>query len=157
MSQSTEPGASWSIRTAQHVGLHVSDLERSLHFYRDLLGFEVVMQWNPSEPYIGTLVGYPEPNLHAAVLRPPGVDFLVELVELRGLHLAPVGAAEAPPGTAHVGFIVANLDEAYAYLTSRGVRAISEPVTPTIGPNKGGRAVYVLDPDGIRIELIQKP
>jgi lactoylglutathione lyase len=157
VTETRQADSGWSIRTAQHVGLHVSDLERSLHFYRDLLGFEVVMQWNPSEPYIGTLVGYPQPDLHAAVLRPPGADFLVELVELRGLQLAPVAASEAPPGTTHVGFIVANLDDAYAFLTSRGVRSISEPVTPTIGPNKGGRAVYVLDPDGIRIELIQKP
>jgi hypothetical protein len=30
-------------------------------------------------------------------------------------------------------------------------------VTPTIGPNKGGRAVYMIDPDGFRIELIQTP
>jgi lactoylglutathione lyase len=132
-------------------------MERSLHFYRDLLGFEVVMEWNPNAPYIGTLVGYPEPNLHAAVLKPPGADVRVELVELRGLHLEPAAASQAPPGTAHVGFSVANLDEAYAYLTARGVRAISAPVTPTIGPNKGGRAVYLLDPDGIRIELIQAP
>jgi hypothetical protein len=28
-------------------------------------------------------------------------------------------------------------------------------VSPTIGPNKGGRAVYMIDPDGIRVELIQ--
>jgi hypothetical protein len=28
-------------------------------------------------------------------------------------------------------------------------------VTPTIGPNKGGRAVYLIDPDGFRVELIQ--
>jgi lactoylglutathione lyase len=135
----------------------VSDLERSLHFYRDLLGFEVVMQWNPKEPYIGTLVGYPEADLHAAVLRAPGADVRIELVELRGLHREPAAASQAAPGTAHVGFTVANVDELYADLTARGVRSISSPVTPTIGPNKGGRAVYVLDPDGIRIELIQAP
>ena len=28
-------------------------------------------------------------------------------------------------------------------------------MTPTIGPNEGGRAVYMIDPDGVRIELIQ--
>jgi gluconolactonase len=32
---------------------------------------------------------------------------------------------------------------------------VSPPVTPTIGPNKGGRAVYMIDPDGFRVELIQ--
>ena len=31
---------------------------------------------------------------------------------------------------------------------------MTPPVTPTIGPNKGGRAVYMIDPDGIRVEFI---
>jgi len=34
-------------------------------------------------------------------------------------------------------------------------RAVSPPVTPTIGRNRGGRAVYMIDPDGFRVELIQ--
>ncbi len=36
-----------------------------------------------------------------------------------------------------------------------GVKSVSPPVTPTIGPNKGGKAVYLIDPDGFRVELIQ--
>jgi catechol 2,3-dioxygenase-like lactoylglutathione lyase family enzyme len=137
------------------VGLHVADLERSLHFYRDLLGFEVVFQWNPQAPYIATLVGYPEPDLHAAVLRAPGSDLLLELSQFRRLRLEPVDAARALPGTAHIGFTISNLDEAYRQLTGHGVSSVSAPVTPTIGPNKGGRVVNVLDPDGIRVELIE--
>jgi len=35
------------------------------------------------------------------------------------------------------------------------VEAVSEPVTPTIGPNEGGRVVYMIDPDGFRIEFIE--
>ena len=35
------------------------------------------------------------------------------------------------------------------------MKSVSPPVTPTIGPNKGGRAVYLIDPDGFRVELIQ--
>ena len=37
----------------------------------------------------------------------------------------------------------------------KGVKSVSAPVTPTIGPNKGGRAIYMIDPDGVRVELIQ--
>jgi lactoylglutathione lyase len=35
------------------------------------------------------------------------------------------------------------------------VKSVSPPVTPTIGPNRGGRAVYLIDPDGFRVELIE--
>ena len=67
----------------------------------------------------------------------------------------PADARNAAAGTAHIGFAVTGLDELYAHLLERGVTSISEPVTPTIGPNKGGRVVYLLDPDGIRVELTQ--
>ncbi len=147
----------WSVQATQHVGLHVTDLERSLHFYRDLLGFEVVFQWNPDAPYIRTLVGHPNADVHAAILRPPGSPVLLELLHLRGANGETADAAHARPGTAHVGFRVSNLDQLYKYLRANGVDSVSPPVTPTIGPNKGGRAVNVLDPDGIRIELIESP
>ena len=61
----------------------------------------------------------------------------------------------ANPGTAHIAFFVDDLDTLYAELVARGVGSVSPPVTPTIGPNEGGRAVYLIDPDGIRVELIQ--
>jgi lactoylglutathione lyase len=150
-------GADWSIRATQHVGLHVTDLERSLHFYRDLLGFEVVFQWNPKAPYLSTLVGYPDPDIHAAILRPPGSNVLLELAHYRGVRAESVDAARALPGTAHIGFTVTNLDSLFDHLKAQGVGSVSEPVTPSIGPNKGGRVVNMLDPDGIRVELVESP
>jgi hypothetical protein len=47
------------------------------------------------------------------------------------------------------------LDTLYKRLKSHGVDSVSTPVTPTIGPNRGGRAVYMIDPDGVRVELIE--
>lgn len=150
-------GAPWSIDAAHHVGLHVSDLDRSLRFYRDLLGFELVVRWTPVGEYVGTLVGYDDHDIEAALLRPPGADALLELVHLRGVSAPPADAAAAPAGTAHLAFAVTDLDALFAVLTAEGVRSISDPVTPTRGPNEGGRVVNVLDPDGVRVELIQSP
>jgi lactoylglutathione lyase len=67
----------------------------------------------------------------------------------------PVDTRTANPGTAHTAYYVDDLDALYADLVARGVKSVSPPVTPTIGPNQGGRAVYLIDPDGIRVELIQ--
>jgi hypothetical protein len=36
-----------------------------------------------------------------------------------------------------------------------GVEFVSEPQVPVVGTNKGGRVVYMKDPDGIRVELVQ--
>lgn len=147
--------ANWSITSIQHVGIHVGDLARSIHFYRDLLGFELLAEWTPDAPYLNTLLGYEAPDIHAAVLRPHGSDVLIELVHLRGVNGVPAEAAAAVVGTSHVALAVTNLDELYDDLSSRGVKSVSPPVTPTAGPNQGGRVVNLLDPDGVRIELIQ--
>lgn len=140
---------------AHHTGLTVVDLERSLAFYRDLLGLEEVFAWNPTASYIGELVGYPEVDLHAVVLRVPGTETFLELLEYRGVDSSPVDGANANPGTAHLAFFVADLDSVFGCLIAAGVKSVSDPITPTMGPNEGGRAVYMIDPDGVRVELIQ--
>lgn len=138
-----------------HIGIQVADLERSVAFYRDLLGFEVVFQWNPQAEYIRTITGYPGADIHAAILRLPGESgVFLEILEYRNVDKAPVDTRTANPGTAHMAFFVDDCDALYEELTAKGVRSVNPPVTPTIGPNEGGRAVYMIDPDGIRVELI---
>ena len=58
-------------------------------------------------------------------------------------------------GNAHIAFFVDELEPFYEKLAALGVKSVSRPVTPTIGPNQGGRAVYLIDPDGFRVELIE--
>lgn len=143
------------ITRAHHTGLQVESLERSLTFYQDVLGFELIFSWNPKAAYIGQLVGYRDVDLHSAILRMPNSDTFLELLEYRGVERSPVDTGTANPGTAHIAFYVEELDVLYGELRAKGVDSVSEPVTPTVGPNAGGRAVYMIDPDGIRVELIE--
>jgi len=138
-----------------HTGFTVRSIERSLAFYRDLLGMEVVFQWNPQAAYLAELVGYPTVDMHAAILRVPGTDVFLELLEYRNIPEKTVDMSNGNIGNGHIAFNVDDVDAFYAELTQKGVKSVSPPVTPTIGPNKGGRAVYMIDPDGFRVELIQ--
>jgi catechol 2,3-dioxygenase-like lactoylglutathione lyase family enzyme len=61
------------------------------------------------------------------------------------------------PGSAHLCLFVEDLPNACRELAAQGVRFRSEPVYLDEGPNTGGWAVYMLDPDGITIELFQPP
>jgi len=144
-----------AIRGLHHVGLHVTDLKRSEQFYVGIVGFEPLFSWNPRAPYINQLTGYVDVDLHATILQLPGTSTSLEIMEYRNVDQIPARAADAQPGTAHLAFYVDDLESIYAQWTSRGVRAVSAPVTPTIGPNEGGRVVYMLDPDGYRLELIE--
>ncbi len=143
------------ITRMHHTGFTVKSLERSIAFYRDILGFELGFQWNPQADYIRELVGYPSVDIHGAILRLPGTDVCLELLEYRNIEKVPVDMGNGNTGNGHIAFNVDNLLELYAELVKKGVKSVSPPVTPTIGPNKGGKAVYLIDPDGFRVELIE--
>ncbi len=138
-----------------HTGLQVSDLEKSLGFYRDLLGFEVTATRVAREPYLDELVGYPGVELHVAFLRFPASEHILELLEYRNVARQPVDTGTANPGTAHICVSVDDLRAVHRTLRRAGVEFVSEPVLVTSGANKGRIAVYAKDPDGIRVELLQ--
>jgi lactoylglutathione lyase len=77
------------------------------------------------------------------------------ILEYRGVERTPVDPATANPGTGHFCLFVDDLDRLYADLVGKGIEFVSEVQTPTWGPNEGGRLVYMKDPDGIRVELVQ--
>jgi catechol 2,3-dioxygenase-like lactoylglutathione lyase family enzyme len=143
-----------------HTGLTVSDLDRSIAFYRDLLGLELVTQWDSAQPYLRTIVGYPDAELRIALLRVPssstGVSgHHVELLQYRSPRGTRGDAGTYIPGNAHIAFMVEDLDAAYAELSAKGVRFKSAPVEINHGRNRGGKAVYLFDPDDITLEFIQ--
>src|SRR5580765_3957105 len=138
-----------------HFGIQVADLERSIAFYRDTLGLELVTTWVRDQEYIQELVGYPGVELHVAVFRLPLSDVFLEILEYRNVEKTVIDASNGNPGTAHFCLFVEDLDGMYARLVDTGVRFVSEVKGPTIGPNKGGKAVYMIDPDGIRVELVE--
>jgi catechol 2,3-dioxygenase-like lactoylglutathione lyase family enzyme len=140
-----------------HTGYTVDDLDRSLAFYRDLLGMQVVAQQEKAGGYLAAIVGYSDAHVRMAHLRLGGDEHVLELFE----YLAPKGRA-APPlqpcdtGTPHLCFAVDDLEALYARLLIAGVDTfVSAPVEVDTGVNRGGRALYLRDPDGIPVELFQ--
>lgn len=144
-----------SVVGAWHTGFQVADLERSLTFYRDLLGLEQIWRRVVTDEYIARLVGYPGLELHQALLRIPGTDHCLELLDYRNVERTPVDTRTANPGTAHICLVVEGLAALWDRLLDAGVAFVSPPVVPTIGPNRGRLVAYMCDWDGIRVELLQ--
>jgi catechol 2,3-dioxygenase-like lactoylglutathione lyase family enzyme len=143
-----------------HTGLTVSDLDRSIAFYRDALGLELVNRWDSAQPYLRRVVGFPEAELRIALLRVPGLSagvsgHHIELLEYRSPRGTRGDARTCNPGNVHVSFVVDDLDTVYGELSARGVRFKSPPVLIDHGRNQGAKAVYLLDPDDITLELVQ--
>lgn len=142
-----------------HTGYTVSDLDRSLGFYRDLLGMEVLATQEKEGGYLASIVGYPDAHVRMAHLRMPGSDHVVELFQ----YLVPAGATPErieprDVGTAHLCFLVNDVHTAHKRLRQAGVDSfVSEPVEIDTGINTGGFGLYLRDPDGIVVELFQPP
>ncbi len=142
---------------AHHTSYSVTNMAQSLAFYRDLLGFEVVNERpEVTNTYFRTIVGLPDAVVYAVVLKIPGTDHHLELFEYK--H--PRGVRQDiqhpnNPGSSHIAYLIEDLRGLHARLKAAGVRFFTEPVYLDEGPNKGGWAVYMQDPDGILIELFE--
>lgn len=139
-----------------HVGLQVADLDRSIAYYRDVIGLRLLERLTRDDAYLKVVVGYPEVTLDVAVLVEPASGALLELLQYLGTSGTAVDPATANPGTAHVCFQVDDVDTVWARATAAGYGSVNPPVTPTAGRWTGGRSVYLKDPDGIRVELVQR-
>lgn len=152
---STPHPAADSIDGVSHFGIQVADLNRSIAFYRDVLGLELIAHWVRDQEYIQELVGYPGVELQVAVFRFPNSESFLEVLEYRNVEKAAIDTSTANPGTAHFCVYVPDLDALHERLVAAGVRFVSGIKSPTVGPNKGAKAIYMIDPDGIRVELLE--
>ncbi len=152
-----KPTAGWSLSDLHHLGLTVADIERSIEFYRDLLGMELIRR-RPSvtADYVAKQTGYNAVELNVASFRPHSNSRQsLEVVQYMTNSGEPSDQATNRPGNSHLCLLVDNLRGCYDDLLAKGVCFKSEPVEITAGPNKGGLVVYLYDPDGYTLELFQ--
>ena len=148
---------SFRILAADHTGITVSDIERSLAFWRDVLGFALSHRAHQKGDLAEQIVGVPGAEILIAVLKAPGHK--IELLEYR----APADRKKQNDlrpcdlGHVHVALTVENLDDVLKTIAASGWKAAGEPQTLTVGPNAGKRVIYVREPDGTTIEFMQMP
>ena len=119
--------------------LRVGDLQRSIDFYTRVMGMTLLRtSENPSQNYSLAFLGYGKNPEHAEL-------------ELTYNH----GVSGYEMGTAY-GHIAIGVPDAYA--ACEKIRAAGGQVTREPGPVKGGSTViaFVTDPDGYKVELIQR-
>ena len=123
-----------------HTMLRVGDLDRSIQFYTEVLGMKLIRKSENAEyKYTLAFVGYGQNPDHAEL----------ELTYNWGQTNYDIGTAYG-----HIALAVAD-----AYAACDKIRAAGGNVTREAGPVKGGTTViaFVTDPDGYKIELIQRP
>jgi glyoxylase I family protein len=148
---------SFRILAADHTGITVSDLERSLAFWRDVIGFELSHRAHQKGELAEQITGVADAEILIAVLKAPGHK--IELLEYRAPSDRHQQNDRRPCdlGAAHIALTVDNLDDVLDRIAASGWTAAGQPQTLTVGPNAGKRVIYVRDPDGTTIEFMQMP
>lgn len=141
------PSMSKTMR-AHHVGITVSDLDRCLPFYRDVLGLDVIDRFSVSGEAFSTGVGLEDATGNFVHLDAEGAR--VELVSYE-----PPGEERArdrvdQPGASHLGLAVEDMAVFYEGLPD-DVETVSEPQTT----ESGSTILFVRDPEGNLVELIE--
>ncbi len=144
-----------SVLRLSHIGLCVSDLERSISFYRDALHFQELSALHVSGAEADTLLELEGVELRAVYLERDGTR-----IEL--LHFDAPGCTGGPGprplnrlGLTHLSLRVDDLDATIRAVERGGGRCLA--TTRIENPRFQTRAVFVVGPDGLRIELLQMP
>lgn len=146
-----------NIKTIGHVGITVRNLENSIKFYRDVLGFKLVSE--PGEILSGKEVeeGVAVPgSVHRTCMLKVGEGQLLEMMEFGESSPAIGGTIPLNAiGSHHIAYSVDHMQEWVNRLTEKGIEFNSKPI-----PEKFGDGeilwVFFLDPDGIPVELIEE-
>jgi len=133
----------------------VQNMDKSLEFYRDVLGFEVAVN-QPFSPNLAiaklgnTLGG----QSRYAALKVPGSGIGVELIEYKDIERKPQHPHFYDPGAANMILRVRDLDAVFAKLQKFGATVITAAGKP-VTINNTIHVVFVQDPDGFVVELGQ--
>ena len=147
---------SFRVIAADHTGITVSNLDRSLEFWQNVLGFEFSHRAHQTSEMASEITGVPGAEVKLAVVKAPG-GHKIELLE----YLAPpdrkhVNLRPCDVGSVHVALTVDKLDAILEKIAASGWKAAGKAQTLKTGPNAGKRVVYVRDPDGTTIEFMQQ-
>jgi catechol 2,3-dioxygenase-like lactoylglutathione lyase family enzyme len=144
------------MKALHHVGITVKDLDASIRFYHDVLGLPFSNEPSPwfDAPELGPAVGVPGAGLRQVSLLLG--DTMLELLEYK----SPPSATTQPLqsnniGASHVAFLVDDIHETVADLSSKGISFFSDVNVVDEGVLAGWRWVYFADPDGYPLELVE--
>ena len=143
------------IDSVMHFGFTVRDLQNSLNFFCEGLGFEVLQTFERPKAYTRAVTGVEDTSIHVALIR--GYGTVLELLEYSDREDRPHrGVPVHYPGSAHLCFAVRDIEREMAFLTGKGAVFQKEITTVPFAQGKGNKVVYGWDPDGIAFELVER-
>jgi catechol 2,3-dioxygenase-like lactoylglutathione lyase family enzyme len=149
------------LRGLQHIGITVPDLRQAVDFFVDVLGCERFFSLGAfkfDDDWMATHLNvHPRAEIRDFEMVRCGNGTNLEIFEYASPDQNRRLPRNSDVGGHHLAFYVDDMDEAVAYLKSRGVRVLGEPSTFHDGPGTGLTWVYFLAPWGLQLEMVSFP
>ena len=139
------------IKNIRHVGIVVTDLDASLHFYKDMLGFQIKNQNIEQGEYIDTILGLTQATITTVKMISPDGQ-MIELLEYHSDTNHKPNREIYDIGITHIALGVEDVSAAYETLKTQNVPFIS---LPQISPDGYAKVVFCQAPEGTFIELVE--
>ncbi|WP_321797506.1 VOC family protein [Caballeronia sp. J97] len=141
------------VKSVNHTSFTVTDLDRTIGFLCDGLGFELLDK-SPRDPAgIEKVVGIKGADMIIAFVQAPG--HRIELIQYQGpADRKVVVVRPCDTGFAHLALDVNDIDATINVAAKYQVKPINPPVEVSHGPNAGLYCAYMRDPDGVTFEVI---
>lgn len=132
----------------------VKDMDATLKFYKDVFGFDI-KPGGPfaANPLVSQLVDVPGAQFRMSRATVPGSTVTWEFVDYQGVDRTPFAPVISDPGAPAFSLRVTEADALAAAVKSAGGQIVS--IGPPLG--KAAGSIFVRDPNGLFLELIQKP
>ena len=137
-----------------HYSHCVSDIERSRRFYTEVLGFEVMAEFDFDDANTARVMGVPDARFKGIFMKRDGMR-----IEIIGFSNPPPERAvrrrrSNEIGHSHLSFYVTDLDATLRALREQGVTVDDDTRATVVN---GIECCVVRDPDGFPIEIVQTP
>ncbi len=140
------------IKRIRHTGIVVVDLEESLKFYRDLLGFETVVDSLESGAFVETILGLKGVKVRTVKLKVPCGDDCIELLYYHDPVSRTYPVEINDRGITHVALEVEDVEAAAGRLETANAEFLSGPV---VSPDGKVKVVFCRTPEGTYLELVE--
>jgi len=139
------------IKDIRHTGIVVADLEASLYFYRNLLGFQIAKQLDEAGDYIDNISSLNNVQVKTVKMSSP-FGQMIELLKYYSHPTEQKTRQICDIGISHIAFTVDNLDVEYERLRDKGVKFNS---SPQLSPDGYAKVTFCRAPEGTLIELVE--
>ena len=148
-----------SARRIDHVGITVSNLDRAIDFYCGVLGLTLLDTTRLGSPDLAALLGLDAVDATVADLD-AGDGRIVELIQYHAPAGEAIRYASSSPASMHIALAVGDLAAVRERLRAARTEVISTrgiTISDPGGRWDGATCLYIKDPDGAILELVQRP